>query len=207
MSHYLNIIFDVGNVLFGYDPAFIIDQLLPRTLYTSIYLDHLFNDPIWLELDRGTLFTTDAIAHLSSFIDDRSTLTREVPCLIEGFAHHLTAHTDCQMLFEHFSKTRATYILSNFQTHPFQTLLKNNPFMHLAKGIVVSADEQCAKPDEAIYRILLERYQLDPRTCFFIDDRIENIQAAKALGIDGVVFQSADQLKTCLKEQGLLSCV
>ena len=40
-----------------------------------------------------------------------------------------------------------------------------------------------------IYEYLLERYQLKAEECFFLDDRADNIEAAKAVGMEGMVFQ------------------
>lgn len=45
-----------------------------------------------------------------------------------------------------------------------------------------------AKPDPAIYRYLFETFSLDPKECFFIDDLEKNINAARSLGMDGIVF-------------------
>ena len=45
-----------------------------------------------------------------------------------------------------------------------------------------------SKPDAGIYRYLLETYGLIPEESLFIDDRPENIEAARELGIKGVVF-------------------
>ena len=52
-------------------------------------------------------------------------------------------------------------------------------------GMVVSSREKVMKPDERIYRILLDRYHLNAEDTLFIDDRLENIRAAEKLGIQG----------------------
>jgi FMN phosphatase YigB (HAD superfamily) len=48
---------------------------------------------------------------------------------------------------------------------------------------VISSEAGIRKPDAGIYRILLERLQVKPEDCAFIDDRIPNLLAAKSLGI------------------------
>lgn len=66
--------------------------------------------------------------------------------------------------------------------------------------LVISAEEGTAKPDEEIYRILLERLEVSPHECIFIDDNLENIEAARQLGIRGILFQTRDQALSELRE-------
>ena len=56
------------------------------------------------------------------------------------------------------------------------------------------------KPDPAIYRLLLSRYGLIPQESVFIDDLPVNVEAARALGIRGIVFQSTEQVERELSD-------
>jgi 2-haloacid dehalogenase len=67
----------------------------------------------------------------------------------------------------------------------------------------VSGREQTIKPDEKIYRILLERYDLDPARTFYTDDVRHNVDGARAVGIDAELFVGADTLRRQLRERGL----
>ena len=60
------------------------------------------------------------------------------------------------------------------------------------------------KPDQKIYAILLERYKLLPDQCVFIDDRQENLNTAKEMGITTILFTSAAQVCEELKHTGVL---
>ena len=64
------------------------------------------------------------------------------------------------------------------------------PAVECFSGIFYSAEHRCLKPQDIIYTRFLETFQLEPSSCFFIDDLPENIEAAKAAGIDGAVMQS-----------------
>ena len=66
--------------------------------------------------------------------------------------------------------------------------------------IVLSCDIGYAKPDKEIYRIALNRLNLNPEACVFIDDRKDNIQAAKELGINTILFEDKEQLEEELKD-------
>ena len=86
------------------------------------------------------------------------------------------------------SEGKKVYVLSNAPLR-FAELEKLYPdIFSLFDGIVVSAREKTIKPEDRIYRILLERYNLKPEECYFYDDLQENIDAAKRNGIDGEVF-------------------
>ena len=76
-------------------------------------------------------------------------------------------------------------------------------FLDRFRGIVVSGDERVAKPEPAIYRILLERHGLDPAATVFIDDREENLAAARAFGIDTIRFTDPGALADALRARGL----
>ena len=71
------------------------------------------------------------------------------------------------------------------------------------EGIVVSGDEKTAKPFPKIYEILIERHQLSPGNCVFIDDNFDNVVAAKRIGIHGIHYKSTSQLKEELLSLGI----
>ena len=64
-------------------------------------------------------------------------------------------------------------------------------------GEVISCEELTVKPEPRIYELLLERYALDPSESLFIDDRPENIAAAREKGIHGCLFDRNDPQKAC----------
>ena len=57
--------------------------------------------------------------------------------------------------------------------------------------IVISAEVGIAKPAPRIFQIAWDRLRLSPSDCAFIDDTLENVEAAAALGIRGHVHRSS----------------
>ncbi len=96
------------------------------------------------------------------------------------------------------------YALTNWSHETFPGQRRRFDFMDWFAGIVVSGEEKVAKPDPRIYRILLERYGLRAAEAVFIDDNPHNAQAASALGLHGVHFRSAAELRRELQELSLL---
>ena len=60
-----------------------------------------------------------------------------------------------------------------------------------------------AKPEPAIYRYVLDKLGTAPEETLFLDDRQVNVDAARALGIKGLVFTNVDRLRADLIAQGL----
>ena len=59
------------------------------------------------------------------------------------------------------------------------------------------------KPDEAIYRLVLQVTQQAPANCVFIDDREVNLECPRELGINTIMFRDATQLRSELRELGV----
>ena len=59
---------------------------------------------------------------------------------------------------------------------------------------MVSSRELVSKPDWRIYRRLMERYGLKAEECVFIDDRPENVAAARSMGMQGIVYTGIEVL-------------
>ncbi len=87
-------------------------------------------------------------------------------------------------------------ILSNF-SRELWALLEQQDLRHRFDEIAVSADIGVMKPAPAAYHAILNMLRLPPETCLFIDDLPENIAAAQALGLHGIMFQDSP---SCLAE-------
>ena len=83
------------------------------------------------------------------------------------------------------------YILSNWGKWHFEELQKRNDFREFLQyfdGGIVSYQVGLKKPDRKIYEILIDKYNINPSSAVFYDDKPENIQAAKEVGLNAVVF-------------------
>ncbi|MFR3313439.1 MAG: HAD family hydrolase [Alphaproteobacteria bacterium] len=74
--------------------------------------------------------------------------------------------------------------------------------------IFVSYELGLLKPDKAIYQSVLEKLNAKPEEVIFIDDKRENVEAAKSLGINGIVFDRntiSRQIKTLITQNNFLT--
>ena len=96
------------------------------------------------------------------------------------------------------------YALTNWSAETFDIALNRYEFLSWFDGIVVSGTEKMRKPEAGFYRLLLERYQVNPHQALFIDDNYRNILAAQKLGLQTIHFTGSDDLKSKLHNNGLL---
>ncbi|MGA8847441.1 MAG: HAD-IA family hydrolase [Nocardioides sp.] len=76
-------------------------------------------------------------------------------------------------------------------------------FLELLEEVVVSGVEGLAKPDHAVYELLVARTGLPRSSLVFVDDREDNVAAAHACGIRALVFTEAERLRADLNGLGL----
>ena len=199
-----NVIFDIGHVLIDFSwrdcmiKCGIKEEDMEKIAMATV------KSPYWSELDRGVM-TDDEI--LSKFIENAPEFEKEIRVFFKEVTWSMPPF-DYSKGWLHSVKERGynVYILSNFSDYNFNTLKPGYTFLEEADGMVVSYEVKFVKPEREIYEILLDKYSLKADECVFIDDREDNIEAARALGFYGIVFKSFDdaneKLDLLLKKEG-----
>ena len=95
------------------------------------------------------------------------------------------------------------YALTNWSAETFPHALERFEFFKMFEGVVVSGEEKMRKPSAEFYRVIIDRYHLDPSTTIFIDDSLRNVKGAEAVGITGIHFHNPSQLKDELQRLGI----
>ena len=109
-------------------------------------------------------------------------------------------------ILEALNKQYSIWLLSNTNPKHIQDEIeKRYLFPSLVNGAVYSFDVGVRKPEQEIYEIAMQRANANPQECLFIDELLENIQAAKQIGIEGIHFISSEQLKQELVHLGIIN--
>lgn len=178
-----NIIFDLGNVLVStnMEDLMAVDPDIPNNKINYImsqwYKDE--DDPIGLDEFKSII--PDRLKEASKFI----------PKLFE---YNIRCVNPFDYTIPLIDKLKAdgynVYFLSNWSKWSYELLDKYRKFDFLEKmnGGVWSWQTGCMKPNERIYRILLNKYNLNPEECVFFDDLKDNVEVANNVGIKGVLF-------------------
>lgn len=89
---------------------------------------------------------------------------------------------------------KKVFILSNYGDDSFARVEEKYAFLNEVDGKIVSSREGLVKPDPQIYRLLTDRYGLDPSRTLFIDDAPANIEMALCCGWQGICYNEAGKL-------------
>jgi putative hydrolase of the HAD superfamily len=81
-----------------------------------------------------------------------------------------------------------TAMLSNGVPEIISRIRAARPLEEWFDVVIVSCEVGCSKPDPAIYRLCIERLGVPAREALFVDDRLENLEAAAAIGLGTLHF-------------------
>ena len=197
-----NIIFDLGNVIINYNQKKIISNFTDKDDEIKYIFDEIFNSPEWTLMDLGDI-TNDGTIEI---INKRNTfkyekLTQE---FLNEWYKKQPINRDIVEIAKILKKNGYNlFVLSNMANLTYE-YFKNDEFFSLCTGIAISAHEHVKKPDEKVYRLLLERYNLNAEECLFIDDDDsgKNYETANRIGIKGrrIIPNQVEDVKKLLLE-------
>ena len=198
-----NIVFDFGGVLIDWNPRYLYRKIFSSTQEMEWFLNNICTLEWNARQDAGRSFS-EGIAELkakyprySAQIDDYYLRWEEMlGGLIKG---------SVEIMKELYDQGYKIYGLTNWSAETISLAKERYNFFPLFSGVVISGEEKTIKPDLALYKILLERYQLNPAETLFIDDKTENTIAAAKVGMKTIDFHSPQQLRQELINKGILS--
>lgn len=197
------VIFDVGNVLFRWEPRSLYERLIRDDRALDAFMDEVVTMDWHLQHDAGRPFAETSAELIAAHPEHRDLIL----AWGERFNDSLTGMVaGVQPIVESLDANGVPlFAITNFSGEfwkPFRA--REAHIFDRFRDIVVSGDEKLVKPDAAIYELALSRFNIPPQRAIFIDDREENVAAAEASGMIGHHFTNADALKAELERYGLL---
>lgn len=182
-----NVIFDYGNVLVDWNPAYLFLPVFNGDEEKCRYFtDNVCNREWFTRMDRG---------------EDMDTCVAELQALHPEYADAVAmfrdrwfdmCHGDIPGMLEIIQdlkqKGYGVFGLTNWPAATFAEARRRFKTIGSIDNYVVSSSVHLAKPEPAIYQLLLSKYNLKAQECVFIDDRADNVNAAMALGMSGIVY-------------------
>ncbi len=196
-----NIIFDIGNVLLGFEywsffQSFGYDEETMERLTKATVLSSQ-----WNELDRGVLSYQEV---LQRFIENAPELESVIYKTFGNLKGLLSRYEYAvPWIKELKSKGYKVYYLSNFFRKAEVDCAETMDFLPYMDGGILSYRDKVTKPDRAIYQLLLSRYGLKAEESVFLDDTEKNIVGAGKEGIHGIVFRNKEQACEELRKLGV----
>jgi 2-haloacid dehalogenase len=197
------VVFDVGNVLYGWDPdSFLVRQIADDDARLRFIEDvDLYG---WHEtLDGGRPYD-EAAAELNEKFPQYAAL---IAAWSDRFGETISGPVPGVHALVEALDARGVplFAITNFSADfwpPF--VAKERAFFGRFRDIIVSGEVKLLKPDPAIYYLALDRFRLRPADALFIDDREINVEAARAVGMKAHLFTDAADLRARLEAEGLL---
>lgn len=196
------VVFDIGGVLVDWDPRHLYRQLIADEGEMERFLQEICTLEWHKDHDRG-MSTAESCELLAAQHPEHADLIRawaeRTDDMIAG-----TIDGTIEILAELKAAGTRLYVLSNMEADTFPRRLESYEFLRWFDDHVVSGFEGIIKPDLALFRRLLRRFDLQSERTMFIDDSAINVEAAASLGLRAVLFESPEQLRKELQAAGLL---
>lgn len=188
-----NIIFDIGAVLVDWNPRYFYRTITKDEEMIEKFLSDVCHFDWNHTLDLGRPWEDARAEVVAKFPHHEEWIDMYWDRWLDMFSGPI--HESVDILMDLKRRGYPVYGLTNWNDVKWPIALQEFPFLRLFDGRIVSGEVKLAKPDPAIYQLLLDTYTLNPRECLFIDDRMDNVQTAQNLGINAVQFVSPRQLE------------
>ncbi len=198
---------DIGQVLVGLDYEAVLARIQTLTpLSPQEVKQRLADSPDLLLYEKGHISTLNFFRHLLDLLKMDISLDLFEKTWVSVFVLE-TDHGRELISPEFFRRLKAKYsviALSNINQLHFEYLSQFHPLVNEFDEYVLSYQVGSVKPDPPIYHAALEKTNSNPQEVLFVDDRIENIEAAEKLGMGGILFVGEAQLEENLTDLGAL---
>ncbi len=184
------IIFDIGNVLMDFNFQICFRAYAPDEETYQKILKATVQSPVWAEFDRG-VWTDEEI--LEGFIQNEPSIESILRKMFERL-EGIIRQRDYAIPWIKELKNRGyqVLVLSNFPKRVYELFQNEMTFLNEVDGGILSYRDRVIKPDKEIYTLLMERYDLIPQECVFLDDLEVNLNTAKELGMHTILFQTKE---------------
>ncbi len=202
----MNIVFDFGAVLCGWQPEKLLARHFPQLTQKPADARQLvravFHHESWQRFDKGTVelaaVVSETAARLALPAPALHALMEPIGEELEPIACNVDLLGQLRCRREQAGDIRLFY-LSNMPAPFARVLEQKHEFINWFDGGIFSGDVKLGKPDPAIYELLATRHALAPEATLFIDDTAVNVQAARDMGWQAIHCQQPEALAAQLQ--------
>jgi FMN phosphatase YigB (HAD superfamily) len=169
-------------------------SISPKTLKAII------SSTIWQQYECGRLsedecyrlvaekFTLDPAEVRQAFLDARASLQPD-----DAFIRFI-----CELQAEAQGALRI-FAMSNISAPDYAVARGKPANWAIFERVFTSAAAGMRKPDLRFFKYVLDEIKAEPSSVVFVDDRFENVIAARSLGINGIVFDDVSRVRQSLR--------
>ena len=176
----MKFLFDLGGVFFDWDPKYFFKDIILDPKELEFFLTHVCNNAWNIQQDAGRTIDeaeNEIILKFPNYKKQIKMYYSNHRRMIKG-----VFLDSIEVLNQLKSANYYCYVLSNWSAETFKGMKDEYAFLNQFDGMIISGEDKLIKPNSAIYQLAINRFDLDPETTVFIDDKLENVQAAKKNG-------------------------
>ena len=198
------VIFDVGNVLFPWNPRNLYERLIDDDRALDAFLAEVLTMEWHVQHDRGRPFAETSAELIARFPEHKALIAAWGPRFNETIGPAIPGMESLAADLD--SAGVPLYAITNFSGEFWRAWVPQQAaFFARFRDVVVSGDIGVLKPDPAIYALALERFGLDGPDAVFIDDSAANVEGARRAGMHAIRFTGAESLRAELAGLGLVA--
>ena len=196
------VVFDVGRVIIQWDLRHLFEQLIADKAELDWFLANVVTEEWHFEHDQGR--------PLDAMLAERKALFPDHGALIDAYRARFLDTIPGPVpgtaaLIERLAERGVPlYCITNFGAEFWPQFRPTTPVLDRFRDIVVSGDEQLAKPDPAIFDLAARRFGYPADAMLFIDDNAANIASANTIGWQTHLFSDAARLERDLVARALI---
>ena len=177
-------LFDLGNVFFDWNPERILKPIFNDDKRMNFFINNISFPLLDTRCDAGITIevaVNDAIKKFPEFEKEIKFYYPNHGNMVGGFFQKTV-----DVFYKIKELNYPCFVLSNWSAETYEGMEEKYPFLKDFDGKIISGRDFLIKPDPAIYELAISRFNLIPEETLFIDDRLDNIEAAQNLNFQTI---------------------
>ena len=177
-------LFDLGNVFFDWNPERILKPIFNDDERMNFFINNISFPLLDTRCDAGVTIevaVNDAIKKFPEFEKEIKFYYPNHGNMVGGFFQKTV-----DVFYKIKELNYPCFVLSNWSAETYEGMEEKYPFLKDFDGKIISGRDFLIKPDPAIYELAISRFNLIPEETLFIDDRLDNIEAAQKLNFQTI---------------------
>ena len=177
-------LFDLGNVFFDWNPERVLKPIFNDDERMNFFIKNISFPLLDTRCDAGITIevaVNDAVKKFPDFEKEIKLYYPNHRNMVGGFFQKTV-----DIFYKVKNLNYPCYVLSNWSAETYEGMEETYPFLKDFDGKIISGRDFLIKPDPAIYELAISRFDLVPQETLFIDDRLDNIQAAQNLNFQTI---------------------
>ena len=190
----MKFLFDLGGVFFDWDPNHFYKNVFENIEEREFFLLEVCNDQWNVQQDAGRSIAEAELELIPKFPH----YEKEIKMYYKNHRKMIRGVFEeaVDTLKKLKDKNYECYVLSNWSAETFAGMTDDYPFLKLFDGLLISGEDKLMKPDSAIYELAKNRFNLNPEETIFIDDKLENIDAAQKMNFKTIHLTNPNIIET-----------